>query len=407
MTPFDQPPRKSPLARTRRPQPLPVARSRTAHLLTRAAAQGVFALPACTACGATHFPARDICPDCLSDAIAARPAAAAGLVLAQTRAEVPSLPYFRERAPWDVGLIQLDAGPQALAHLHPDCRMGDRVQLSLRLDKGGQAVLHAAPKDAPEGVLMTDPKWREMVAHPLHRRVLITDARHFAAPAMARALLKAGAAEVRLGLPEAWKPLDTRPFDGLPVQLLPLDMGSDRSVADHVRDYGGKTEIVVNTAERVRSGGMAEAQAMMEALVFGPMRLAAALAPAMIGRGADGPAPAAAWVNLLSIHALTPLPALPAWSAAQAAAQAFSLGLRAELAQGGLRLVNLYAGPTEDDWWQSAAPPRVGAGALAQGLLRGLAEGLEEVFIGPVSEDLRDRLAANPKAVERDLAQGG
>jgi len=405
--PFDPPARKNPLERTRQPLPLPMARSRTAHILTAAAAQGVFALPTCAACGQAHFPARDICPACLSDRIAAQPATRGGTVLAATRAEVPSLAYFRERSPWDVGLIQMDAGPQALAHLHPDCQMGDRIALHLRLDKGGQAVLYAGPVDASEGVLMTDPKWREMVANPLHRRILITDARHFAAPAMARALLKAGAAEVRLGLPEAWKPFDPAPFAGLTVQVVPLDMGSERSVSDHARDYGGKTEIVVNTAERVRSGGMAEAREMMEALVFGPMRLAAALGPAMVARGADGAAPAAAWVNLLSVHALAPLPGYPGWSAAQAAAQAFSLTLRAELQHGGVKLLNLYSGATEDPWFQAMPAPRVGAEALAQGVVRGLAEGLEEVFVGAVAEDLRDRLAANPKAVERDMAQGG
>ncbi|MDK3017299.1 SDR family NAD(P)-dependent oxidoreductase [Pseudodonghicola flavimaris] len=411
-TPFERPKRKDPLVRTELPLTPPGGRSRAAHLLTRAAARGQFALPRCRACGTVHFPVRDICPNCLSTEIAMAPAAAAGTLLSRTQAEVPALPYFRERAPWHVGLVQLADGPQVIAHLHPEVAVGAAVRMHLKLDKAGQAVLYAAPKTA-EVDLMTDPKWREMVAHPLHRRVLITDARHFATPAIVKALKAAGARKIRLGVPEAWKPFREAPlYDGIEgVEILPLDLTSDRSVFDYASDYGGTTEIVINTADRVRAGQTLQpgtllpAQEMMEHIAFGPMRLAQALAPALIGRGADGPAAAAAWVNLLSIHALAPLPGHMGWSAAHAAAHAFSQGLRAELLQGGVKLINLYSGPTEDPWFQTMIPPKVNGAALARGIVKALTEGLEELDIGPVAQELRERLDANPKAVERELGQ--
>jgi hypothetical protein len=33
-----------------------------------------------------------------------------------------------------------------------------------------------------------------------------------------------------------------------------------------------------------------------------------------------------------------------------------------------------------------------------------LRKGIEDVFVGEVAQDVRDRLAANPKALERELA---
>ena len=46
-------------------------------------------------------------------------------------------PYFRERTPWRVGTVKLDAGPIVVAHLHGDAVEGGRVRLELKLDKSG------------------------------------------------------------------------------------------------------------------------------------------------------------------------------------------------------------------------------------------------------------------------------
>src|SRR5690606_34315987 len=118
-------PRKGPLKRTRRPLLPPGARSRKAHLLTAAAAEGRFALPRCAACGAFHWPMPEACAPCLSDAIEAAPAPAGATLLAETTAQVPADPSFRARAPWRVGLVQMDCGPGALVHLHPAPQAGD------------------------------------------------------------------------------------------------------------------------------------------------------------------------------------------------------------------------------------------------------------------------------------------
>ena len=400
----------NPLRRTRRPLLPPEARSRSAHLLTAAAARGRFDLPCCIGCGRVIWPMPEACPDCLSE-VATAPAPRGARVISITTAEVPADSYFRERAPWRVGLVSMDCGPQAIVHMHPDAKAGDPVQLTLMLDRAGQAVLHAAPKGA---AMQADPQYHEMTADPAARRVLITDARHLAALPLARALMDAGAHSVHLGVPEAWKPLPARAaFEAIAgVHLVELDVSSDRSVTDLAADLGGKVEILINTADLPRPGGLlgptaqVQAREMSDVIAQGLMRLARAFGPAMAGRGADGPLGAVAWVNLLSVFGRATPPGWAGYGAAHASALALSQVLRAELGTGGVRLVTLLTGPTEDDWFQTMGPPRVTGTALAKAVVKALREGLEEVVVGDVALDLMARLEENPKAVERELARG-
>ncbi len=408
-------PRKNPLHRTRQPLLPPGGRSRKAHLLTAAAAEGRFALPRCGACGTYSWPMVEACPDCLSADITAAEAPSGAVLLSQTSAEVPADPYFRERAPWRVGLVQMDCGPVALVHLHPEPQAGERLRLTLMLDRAGQGVLHAGPENG--GDMSTDKQWQEMTADPRGRRVLITDARHVAALPLARKLAAEGAAGIFMGLPESWKPLENRAaFEAVQgLRFVPLDLASDRSVEDLARAIGGKVEILINTADHPRPGGLmapaavTHTRACMETVAFGLMRLARSFGPALAGRGADGGegAPGAvAWVNVLSVFARATSPEMAGYAAAHTAALSLSHSLRAQLGGGGVRLMTVLTGPTEDDWFQLAPQPKVTGKALADAVVGGLMKGLEEVVVGDVARDLMARLAENPKAVERDLAAG-
>jgi hypothetical protein len=48
-------------------------------------------------------------------------------------------------------------------------------------------------------------------------------------------------------------------------------------------------------------------------------------------------------------------------------------------------------------------PPKVAPSALANATVRALQQGLEDVFVGDIAEDIRARLAVSPKALEREL----
>lgn len=409
--PLARPKRKDPLRRTRRPIPLPTRRSRAAEGLTAAAAEGRFALQTCAECAAVTYPPRDICPRCLSGDLPFRDVPDGGTVVSSTTVRLPIGLWFRERAPWRTGLVKLDAGPVMVAHLHGECSEGGRVRMRLLLDRSGQAAAFALPPtDTPN--MADDPQLREFTASPKFRRVLITDGRGPVGLAVARAMSAAGAARVFVGIRDRWKPFPER--DALAaignVELVPLDVTDERSVAAAAADLGGKTDILVNTAAHVRPGGVAGARLTdlrdaMETDALGLARLAAAFGPAMAARGADGTNNAVAWVNCLSVHARVNWPAYGAWSAAQAAALSLAECLRAELRSGGIRVVNVFAGPLDTEWFQTVPPPKVAPAALADAIRDALERGLEDVHVGDVARDIRDRLAANPKAVERELGE--
>ncbi|MGB0440146.1 MAG: SDR family oxidoreductase, partial [Paracoccaceae bacterium] len=311
-TPLTRPPKKDPQKRTLVPVLPPMARSRAALGLGVMAAQGRFGLQVCAECQAVQYPPRDACRTCMSSDLRWQDISPDGTVMAETTIRVSPEPYFRERMPWRMGAVQLAAGPTVNCHLHGEVGRGDAVRMALKLDKAGQGVLIALPLKGSD-VMQDDPVLRAMSSDPRHRRVLISDARAPAALALTKALLKAGATHVFLGEPEAWRAWPERAaFEGLAdVSLLPLDVTDVSSVAKLAAEIGGKVDILINTASYVRPGGIMGSDTnfatnSFEVNTIGLMRLAQGFGPGMAARAQDGVNSAAAFVNILSVRALSP-----------------------------------------------------------------------------------------------------
>lgn len=406
------PAKKNPQLRQPVPTLPPAARSRAALGLTAAAARGRFLLQHCAGCGAVQYPPRDACGTCLSVALEWRETSRQATLMAETRIHASPDPYFRERLPWRTGLARLAAGPMVVCHLHGDVRRGDAVMMDLKLDRAGQGVMIALP-ETRSADMQDDPLLRALTADPSHRRVLVTDLRPAYAKALIDSLLAAGASQVFAGEPETWRRGSQREaiaaLDG--VSVMPLDVTDQGSVSRLAGEIGGKTDIVINTARHVRPGGVLGSDTVFarqefEVNALGLMRLAQAFGPAMASRTADGTNSAAAFVNILSVHALSADPGYGAFSASQAAAYSISQTLRAEFRKSGLRVMNVFTGPTDDEWHQPLPPPKVSANALAKAVVEGLRAGVEDVFCGDVARDLEERWRRDPKVLERELTGG-
>ena len=216
---------------------------------------------------------------------------------------------------------------------------------------------------------MADDKMlREMTSDPKFRKVLVTDGKTETGQAIVRALVKAGADIVWVGHAEPWKKLG----DGL----------DDISALPQV------------TAE-------------MDINYFGLLRLAQEFGPALKGRSADGATGATAWVNLLSIYALSNFPPHGTFSASKAAAHSLAQCLRAEMRPAGIRVINVFPGPIDDEWNQHTPPPKLAPTALANAIVKALRDGVEDVYPGDVAQEWLERWRDNPKVLERELAAGG
>jgi NAD(P)-dependent dehydrogenase (short-subunit alcohol dehydrogenase family) len=220
-----------------------------------------------------------------------------------------------------------------------------RVHVGARLDRAGAAVLIGFPPEESEH-MADDKMLREMTSDPKFRKILVTDGKTEVGQALVKALVKAGAEIVWVGHAEPWKKLPG--LDDItalqPVTLVPLDLTNGRSVGELAGEIGGKVDIVVNNAEVHRAFGIAArrgtdaAKAEMDINYFGLLRLAQEFGPALKGRSADGETHAAAWVNLLSVYALSNYPPHGTFSASKAAAYSLAQCLRAEMRPSGIRV---------------------------------------------------------------------
>jgi NAD(P)-dependent dehydrogenase (short-subunit alcohol dehydrogenase family)/uncharacterized OB-fold protein len=386
-----RPPKKDPQKRTVTPTLPPGARSRKAIAFSTAAAEGRLALQICAECSHVTYPPREVCPNCWSMDLQWQDIADGGELVSETTLHTSVNNYFRERMPWRIGTIKLDAGPLVLAHLHGDVGENERVKMIARTDKSGQGVLMALP-DKETANMADDKQLRELTCDPKHRRVLVTDGRTELGQCTVDALAKAGAAKIF-------------------VEIMPLDVTDTISVNELAGEIGGKTDILVNTAEYVRPGsamqreGILTARDEMETNYFGLMRLIQAFGPAMRGRGADGDNSACAWVNLLSVYALSNWQVYGTTTASQAAAYSLSQCLRGEFAGSGVKVVNVLFGPLEESWRQPLPPPKVTPKRLADTVVGALRQGIENVTLGPVAADIVCRFKDDPFVLERELMQ--
>ena len=413
--PMMKPKRKNPVLRTRQMNLPPWARGRVALNMTAAAAEGRFELQECQECSAIQYPPREACHRCVSPNLKWKPQSGEGTLLAVTTLHHSNDLFFRERLPWRLGLVRLDTGPSVIVHLHGEVgEAPTRVHVGARLDRAGQAVLIGFPPNGSEH-MADDKMLREMTSDPKFRKVLVTDGKSAVGQAIVQAVVKAGAEIVWVGHAEPWKKLPG--FDDISrmkeVTLVPLDLTNGRSVTELAGEIGGKVDIVINNAEVHRTFGISGrrgtdvAKAEMDINYFGLLRLAQEFGPALRARSADGVAHAAAWVNLLSIYALANLPSHGTFSASKAAALSLSQCLRAEMRPAGIRVVNVFPGPIDDEWNQNMPPPKLAPAAVASAMVKALKEGIEDVYPGEIAQEWLERWRDNPKVLERELAAGG
>jgi NAD(P)-dependent dehydrogenase (short-subunit alcohol dehydrogenase family)/uncharacterized OB-fold protein len=412
--PAARPRPKNPILRRRHPTLPPASRSRVALGLTAAAARGCFALQVCRDCAAVQYPPREVCRSCLSHRLIWRPQDGKGELLTETTLHTAQELYFRERLPWRIGIVRLDAGVNLIAYL--DASVGAapcRVRVETALDRAGQAALVAmTEKGRPD--LAQDPKLRELTCDPRRRKILVTDGKTSVGQAIAHALAKSGADKIWVGEAEPWKKIAG--LEALrelrQATIVPLDLTDGSSVQELAGEIGGKVDILVNTADHHRTfsiaarRGVETAQQEMDVNYFGLLRLAQAFAPVLKARAADQPANAIAWVNLLSIFALTNYPSHGTYSASKAAAFSLSQALRAELRPAGVRVINLFPGPIDDEWDQLEMPPKLSPVALAGAVVEALQGSVEDVYPGDVAQDWVARHLDNPKALEREAGGG-
>ncbi|MEO8721992.1 MAG: SDR family NAD(P)-dependent oxidoreductase [Sphingobium sp.] len=393
--------KRDPLARKKLCHVSPGQRSRAMHAMAARAAMGRFVLQTCTDCGTATYPPRDACPKCWGELVWSDQDNGA-TVLCKTMIRVSTDLYFRDHLPWRMGKVTLDAGPVALVHLHDALEAGERAEIRLMLDRGGNAALFALRPG--ERQAMNDPQWREFVVPVQGRTVLVSDARSAIGRAVVEALHRAGAPLVIAGLPGPAPASDvTDALFGLDgVQAVPLDITDSVSIAEAISKIAGPLDIVINTARHVRGGGVSargnlvEQRRAMEVSALGLMRLAQACTPLLAGR------PSGAFVDVLSAHALSGDSQFAGLAAAEAARFSLLQSFRHEMRAAGVRVLSVFTGPTDDQDHQAVPSPKVAPGRLAAEIVDALANGREQTCVGEIAADAMERWLSDPLLYARE-----
>ena len=237
------------------------------------------------------------------------------------------------------------------------------------------------------------------------RRVLITGASRGLGHALAFACANAGAREVIAG---ARKPEDINRLKseaaaiGAPIMPTKLDVTIDDDV--NAAAQLGFIDILVNNAGVAGYGNplrmnFDDAVREIEVNYFGALRMARALAPAMIERGAG------MIVNVATAFAKVNLPLVGTYCASKAALLSLGQALRAYLADKGVHVMTVMPTTIDTDMSKGADVPKMTTEFVAGEILRHIREETIDPPIGEEAEGILDGLLKDPAAMEKMFAQ--
>jgi len=233
---------------------------------------------------------------------------------------------------------------------------------------------------------------------------LVTGANRGIGRSYVEALIERGAAKVYAGARDPSKLADLVERHKGKVVPLKLDITQPADIAAAAAK-AKDVALLINNAGINRQAGLiaasdlAAARAEMETNYFGPLAMCRAFAPILKANGGG------AIVNMLSILARVNLPMYGSLCASKAAALSLSQGVRGELAAQGTLVVAVMPGACDTEMERNFPPPKLPPADAAKAALDGVEKGLEEVYPGDMAAGMHQGLAADPKAIEKDLAK--
>lgn len=212
------------------------------------------------------------------------------------------------------------------------------------------------------------------------KSVLITGANRGLGKALVQEALNRGAARVYAGTRQPMKHPDSRV---VPLSLDVTDAEQIRAAAEAVESL----DLLVNNAGLALPVDDLSEPAGLEQLfavnVFGTLGVTRALLPALsAARGAV--------LNILSTSSFANMPLMPGYSVSKAAAFSLTQGLRAHLANQGVRVQAAIIGVVDTDMTAGFDVPKAAPGLVAAHIFDGLERGEDEIFPDVMSEPMAE-----------------
>jgi short-subunit dehydrogenase len=237
------------------------------------------------------------------------------------------------------------------------------------------------------------------------RRVLITGANRGLGRTLAFAFAEAGALEVFAGARKAEDlerlKSDARAMDAA-ITPIKLDVTEDEDI--HAAAGFGFIDILINNAGVAGYGdplqmNFENALAEMNVNYFGALRMARALAPAMIEQRQG------MIVNVATAFAKVNLPLVGTYCASKAALLSLGQALRAYLSDHGVLVMTVMPTTIDTDMSKGADVPKMTKEFVAREILRHIQEETIDPPIGEEAKGILDGLLNDPAAMEKKIGQ--
>jgi len=232
---------------------------------------------------------------------------------------------------------------------------------------------------------------------------LVTGTNRGVGRAIVKALLAAGVRKIYAAARHTDGIQDLVAAGGGKVEAVQIDITHDSQVAAaaaHCKDVN----LLINNAGANHSAGCIAAPSLqaarteMETNYFGTLAMCRAFAPTLKANGGG------ALVNVVSIVAKASIPAYGSYSASKAANLRITEAVRAELAAQHTSVHAVMTGAVDTDMAKGYDGPKNTPAEVAEAILTGVQSGVEDIYVGEMTDWINGVLREDPKGLEKQLA---
>lgn len=237
---------------------------------------------------------------------------------------------------------------------------------------------------------------------------LVTGSNRGIGRALITALANAGAKKVYAGMRdiEAFTQSNPQFFDNFQGRVIPLSLDITKNnqinsavLKAHDINLLINNAGIANYSGLIAADDLSSARQEMEVNYFATLAMIRGFAPVLKKNGGG------AIVNLLSVASLVNFPVLGSYSASKAALYSLTQGIRAELTIQGTQVMGVFPGPIDTDMAKGIDMEKASPDEIAQGTLRGIENGEEDLFIDAMAVQMQQGLLSDPKSVERQCGE--
>lgn len=231
-----------------------------------------------------------------------------------------------------------------------------------------------------------------------NQTVFVSGANRGIGKALVEALLAQNARKVYA----AARQVESLNFSDPRVVPVALDITKRDQIAKAVQQAGDVTVLINNAGALAHASVVSgsESDLMQDMLVnyFGTLSMVNGFAPVLEKNGGG------AIANVISIVGLASMAGIGGYSASKAALFSATQAMRAELAPKGIQVHGIFPGPIDTDMAKEFPMEKASPKATAEQILAGISAGQEDIFPDPMSAQLSEMWAKDPKGLERAFA---